>query len=124
MATQQELRAALDDYIAQARQSERVLRSLRNWNCDIYIHADDIDAGYTMLVRDGETTVVDGGSESADLIVSGQSEDLTDIFWCDQNPASNYMQGAIKIRGSQDNTMRLDAMALLIYLEIQKRAQN
>jgi hypothetical protein len=30
------------------------------------------------------------------------------------------MQGAVKVQGSQENVMRLDAMALLIYLEAQQ----
>ncbi|MGI9058256.1 MAG: flavin monoamine oxidase family protein [Ktedonobacteraceae bacterium] len=54
-------------------------------------------------------------------IMQGSSEDLVDIFWCDANPASNYMQGAIKTRGAQDNVMRLDAMSLLIHLEVTKQ---
>jgi hypothetical protein len=52
--------------------------------------------------------------------VRGNSEDVANIFWGDENPDSNYMLGAIKVQGSQDNVMRLDAMALLIYLEGQK----
>ncbi len=47
--------------------------------------------------------------------------DLVDIFWCDANPASNYMQGAIKTKGAQDNVMRLGAMSLLIYLEVTRQ---
>jgi len=116
MATREELREALDDYLAQAGKSERVLRSLRNWNCVIYFEASDIGAGFTMTIRDGKVTVSDGAQGAADLIVRGSSEDLADIFWGDANPASNYMQGAIKIQGSQENVMRLDAMAMLIYL--------
>ena len=53
----------------------------------------------------------------ADLIVSGSSEDLANIFWGDENPASNYMQGAIKTQGSQEDIMRLDAMAIFIFLD-------
>ena len=120
MATQEEIREALDDYVAQAQKSERVKRSLRNWNCVIYIEAMDVNAGFTMTIHNGTTTVQDGSSEPPDLIVRGNSEDLANIFWCDENPASNYMQGAIKTQGSQDNVMRLDAMALLIYLEVKK----
>lgn len=123
MATREELREALDDYIEQARQSERVTRSLRNWNCTIYIEATDIDANFTMRIHNTQTSIHDGlyQNEPPDLIVRGSSEDLTDIFWCDANPASNYMQGAIKIQGSSDNVMRLDAMSLLIYLELTKK---
>ena len=113
MATREELREALDDYIAQASKSERVLR---NWNCVIYFEASDIGASFTMTIKDGKATVSDSSQGAADLIVKGSSEDLADIFWGDANPASNYMQGAIKIQGSQENVMRLDAMAMLIYL--------
>ncbi len=120
MATQEELREALDDYVRHARGNERVQRSLKGWNCVIYIEATDINAAYTMTINHGTATVADGVAATPDLIIKGSSEDLTNIFWCDENPASNYMQGAIKIQGAQENTMKLDAMALLIYLEIKK----
>lgn len=116
MATREELQEAVDDYLAQASKSERVLRSLRNWNCVIYFEATDIAAGFTMTIKDGKVTVSDDAQGAADLIVKGSSEDLADIFWGDANPASNYMQGAIKVQGSQEHVMRLDAMAMLIYL--------
>lgn len=120
MATQEELREALDDYIMQAQKSPRVVRALRNWNCIIYFEATDIPAVFTMSIKDSVTTIYDGQYEQPDLIVRGSSEDLANIFWCDANPASNYMQGAVKIQGSQDNVMRLDAMAMLIYMEVNK----
>ena len=121
MATKEELREALDDYVMQARQSERVVRSLRNWNCTIYIEATDIGAGYTMVIKDSTASLHDGAFEQPDLIVRGSSEDLTDIFWCDANPAGTYMQGAVKVQGSQENVMRLDAMSLMIYMEVAKK---
>lgn len=121
MATREELREALDDYVGQARSNERVQRSLKSWNCVIYIEATDINAAYTMTIENGAATVADGAAPSPDLIVKGSSEDLTNIFWCDENPASNYMQGAVTIQGAQENTMKLDAMALLIYLEVKKK---
>ncbi len=120
MATQEELREALDDYIVQAQKSARVVRSLRNWNCNIYFEATDIQAAFTMSIKDSKPTIHDGQYEQPDLIVRGSSEDLANIFWCDANPASNYMQGAVKIQGSQDNMMRLDTMAMLVYTEVNK----
>jgi putative sterol carrier protein len=120
MATREELREALDDYVEQARKSDRVVRSLRKWNCVIYLEALDISAGFTMVIKDATATVYDGVQDTPDLIVQGSSEDLCNIFWCDANPASNYMQGAIKTKGAQENVMRLDAMSLLIYLEVTK----
>jgi putative sterol carrier protein len=121
MATREELREALDDYVANASKNERVLRSLKNWNCVIYIESTDTPAAFTMNIKGGVATVSVGSQDQPDLIVRGSSEDLANIFWGDENPASNYMQGAIKVQGSQENVMRLDAMTLLIYLEAQKR---
>ncbi len=116
MATREELREALDDYVAQASKSERVLRSLRNWNCIICVEAIDINAGFTITIKNAQVTISDGSQETPELVVRGSSEDLCDIFWGDTNPASNYMQGAIKVQGSRENVMRLDAMVMLIYL--------
>jgi putative sterol carrier protein len=120
MATREELREALDDYVAQAQKSERIARSLRNWNCNIYIEATDIQAAFTMTIAESKAAIHEGRYDQPDLIVRGSSENLANIFWCDANPASTYMQGAVKIQGSQDNVMRLDAMALLIYTDVNK----
>jgi putative sterol carrier protein len=117
MATRDELREALDDYIQRANQSERVKRTLKNWNCVMHLQATDVDAAFTMTIRNGElSSVEDGLQGAADLIIRGKSEDLANIFWGDENPASNYMQGAIQVQGSQEDVMRLDAMAMFIYL--------
>ncbi|HEV7128005.1 MAG TPA: SCP2 sterol-binding domain-containing protein [Ktedonobacterales bacterium] len=118
MATKAELREALDDYIIRANRNDRVRRTLRSWSCVMHLQATDIEAAFTLTIRDGElTTLVEGSQGKADLIVSGTSEDLTNIFWGDENPASNYMQGAITVRGSQEDVMRLDAMAMFIFLK-------
>src|SRR5215469_12374207 len=121
MATREELREAIDDYVAQAHKSERIKKSLRNWYCNIYVEAVDLNSGITMNIKDTSIDIHDGAYETPDLILRGNSEDLTNIFWCDANPASNYMQGALKIQGSQEDIMRLDTMSLLIYMEVTKQ---
>ncbi len=60
--------------------------------------------------------IIRGLSDVADLIVRGHSMDLAEIFWGDANPASNYMQGAISTQGRADDVMRLDAMAMFVFL--------
>ena len=39
----------------------------------------------------GKASIADGSTAQPDLIVRGSSEDLANIFWGDENPASNYM---------------------------------
>lgn len=118
MATREGLREALDDYVARGQASERVRRTLKGWSCVMHIQASDVpDAAFTIVIRGGELQEVDDGLQgAADLIVQGKGEDLEKIFWGEENPASNYMQGAIATKGSQDDVMRLDAMAMFIFL--------
>lgn len=118
MATRDELREALDDYVARAQASERVRKTLKGWSCVLHIQATDLpEAAFTSTIANGELTgVQDGLIGQADLIVSGTAADLAKIFWCEESPASGYMQGAVQTRGSQDDVMRLDAMAMFIYL--------
>ncbi len=118
MATREELRAALDDYVARGKASERVRKTLKGWNCVLHIHAMDLPgAAFTVSILNGEVGgVTQGAVGAADLIVQGKAEDLEKVFWGEENPASNYMQGAIQTMGSQDDVVRLDAMAMFIFL--------
>lgn len=118
MATKSELHEALNDYTERAKASARVKKTLGNWNCVLHIQASDMpEAAFTSTIKSGELVSVEEGlNGKADLIVEGNAEDLANIFWGDADPASNYMQGAIKTKGSQDDVMKLDAMAMFIFL--------
>ncbi len=118
MATREELREALEDYVARGKASERVRKTLKGWNCVMHIQATDLpDAAFTVSIRSGEVGgVTEGALGAADLVVQGLAADLEKVFWGEENPASNYMQGAIQTKGSQDDVMRLDAMAMFIFL--------
>jgi len=118
MATAQELREALDGYISQANANPRVQKTMRGWSCVIQFRAADLGVTYTVTITDGRAaSVQEGVHGQADLIVEGQSEDFADVFWGDSNPASQYMNAAIKVQGPSDHVMRLDAMAMLVYLK-------
>jgi putative sterol carrier protein len=117
MATRDELLEAIEDYVAQARENARVRKLLRGWSCVLHVVPTDVDAPFTIVVRDGEAQGVTEGLDGVpDLVLEGTSEDFADIFWGDANPASQYMNAALKVRGSNEDVMRLDAMAMLLYL--------
>lgn len=114
----EELEQALREYVDRANASPRARKTLANWTCRIHIQAVDVDdAVFTYIVENGQSQPLVLGLENIpDLIVRGQSFDLAEIFWGDANPVSNYMQGAIKTQGRADDVMRLDAMAMFIFL--------
>lgn len=116
--TAAELLQALVDYVDKANESPRARKTLATWTCRLHIIATDVaDAEFTYVVEQGESRPVLTGLEGVpDLIVRGHSFDLAEIFWGDANPVSNYMQGAIKTQGRADDVMRLDAMAMFIFL--------
>ncbi|CAB4592805.1 unannotated protein [freshwater metagenome] len=114
----EELETALREYVDRANVSPRARKTLLSWTCRIHIQANDIeDAAFTYVVEKGESQPISVGLIGVpDLIVRGQSFDLAEIFWGDANPVSNYMQGAIKTQGRAEDVMRLDAMAMFIFL--------
>jgi hypothetical protein len=113
-----ELEQALREYIDKANASARARRTLAAWTCRIHIEAVDADdARFTYVVDHGASSPLVLGHEGVpDLVVRGHSMDLAEIFWGDANPVSNYMQGAIKTQGRAEDVMRLDAMAMFIFL--------
>ena len=113
-----ELEQALEEYVDKANGSPRAQKTLAGWTCRVHIQADDVDdVRFTYVVEKGSSQpVVRGLDGIPDLIVRGHSMDLAEIFWGDANPVSNYMQGAIKTQGRADDVMRLDAMAMFIFL--------
>ena len=113
-----ELAQALKDYVEKANASPRARKTLATWSCRLHIAAVDVeDAAFTYVVEQGASQPVILGLEGVpDLVVRGHSFDLAEIFWGDANPVSNYMQGAIKTQGRADDVMRLDAMAMFIFL--------
>ena len=113
-----ELAQALREYVDKANASPRARKALASWTCRIHIQATDVPgAQFTYVVEQGASQPLIAGLDGVpDLVVRGHSMDLAEIFWGDANPDSNYMQGAITTLGRADQVMRLDAMAMFIFL--------
>jgi putative sterol carrier protein len=118
MATQQEITEALLDFQVQCNENERLRRMQRDWTKIIHMVAEDNDSRHTMTVVAGETTKVEEGLHGTpDIIVTTSSETLCDMFWGDLNPAQKYLRGELKLKASQEDVMRLDAINLIIWPE-------
>ena len=114
-----ELHEALLEYAEKGNASHRARSTLAGWNCRVHIEATDVpDARFTLVVTNGTSTAPSRSLDGVpDLVVRGHSMDLAEIFWGDASPVSNYMQGAIKTQGRADDVMRLDALAMFIFLD-------
>lgn len=113
----EEIRGALEDYVEEANANERVGRLLRGWQSRIHIAPTDVEAGFTLVIADERiASVEDGLVGSPDLRLETTASEFVDIFWGETNPVERYNEGSLAIRGSQEHLMRLDAMAMIVFL--------
>ena len=84
----------------------------------VFFSTDTGDA-FTMNVKEGEITKNEKGTiGTPDVIVEVDSETLCDMFWGDINPTQKYLRGEIKVKGSQEDVMRIDAITAIIWPEV------
>jgi putative sterol carrier protein len=119
MATTSEIAEALEDYRQRCNDNARLRKMLRKWSKVIEFRSLDSDAVFTVTIVAGEiTSVVEGAAaEGAEVRISATSEDMADMFWGDLNPAQKYLSGDIKVVGSAEDVLRVDAMAAVIWVD-------
>jgi putative sterol carrier protein len=119
MATSQEILEALADYQLQCNDNKRLRKMQRDWSKLLHFAADDTGDTFTMDVVKGEIVSYKAGAEGQpDIIVSAKSEDLCDMFWGDLNPSQKYLQGEIRVKASQEDVVRLDAITMIIWPDV------
>lgn len=119
MATKDEILEALTDYQVQCNNNQRLRRMQRDWSKLIHFNAEDTGDWFTMDVVKGEITGFEQGSRGTpDIIVTTLSENLCDMFWGDLNPSQKYLDGEIKVKASQEDIMRLDAITMIIWPDV------
>lgn len=119
MATGQEILDALADYQVQCNENKRLRKMQRDWSRLLHFVAEDTGDTFTMDVVKGEIVKFSAGTEGTpDIIVTASSEDLCDMFWGDLNPSQKYLQGEIKVKATQEDVVRLDAISMIIWPEV------
>jgi putative sterol carrier protein len=119
MATQKEILDALADYQVQCNENKRLRRMQRDWSKLIHFLAEDTGEYFTMNVVNGEIVSSEAGAQGTpDIIVTTLSENLCDMFWGDLNPSQKYLDGEIKVKASQEDVMRLDAITMIIWPDV------
>ncbi|WP_027716969.1 SCP2 sterol-binding domain-containing protein [Desulfovirgula thermocuniculi] len=117
MATHEEITASLLAFQESYNKNERLKQMNRDWDRVILIEASDIPSRHTLELRGGELSVREGAPPRPDLVVIADSETLTDLFYGDITPTEPYMNGTLKIIGSEDDIVRLDFISLMIWGE-------
>ncbi|GBE27989.1 hypothetical protein BMS3Bbin03_01924 [bacterium BMS3Bbin03] len=118
MATKKEILEALADYQINCNNNKRLRKMQRNWTRKLNFVAEDTGDVFSMEVVNGEiTSFKPAPIEDPDIIVTSTSENLCDMFWGDLNPSQKYLQGEIRVKASQEDILRLDAISMIIWPE-------
>jgi putative sterol carrier protein len=119
MATTEEIGEALADYQIRCNENPRLRKMLRKWSRICEFRSLDSDTIFTITIVNGELTSISEGAGSVppDVTISATSEDLADMFYGDLNPAQKYLTGEIKVVGSAEDVLRVDAMAAVIWVD-------
>ena len=118
MATSNEVLEGLADYQQRCNANPALRKMLRRWSQVCQFRATDTGDVFTVRIEAGEIVeAVAGAPVEPGLVISAVSEDLADMFWGDLNPAQKYMTGEISVQGSQEDVLRVDAMAAVIWAD-------
>ena len=116
MANWDELAEALVDYTSTCNGNARLRKMQRDWSRVLHFACEDNGVLFTMEVVKGEILGTPEGHEGTpDIVVTTHSETFCDMFWGDLNPVQKYLRGEIKVQGSQEDVMRLDAISYVIW---------
>jgi putative sterol carrier protein len=116
VATSQEILDALTDYQVNCNENKRLRRMQRDWTKLLHFNAEDTGDWFTMNVVSGEIVSFSAGAQGTpDIIVTTASENLCDMFWGDLNPSQKYLQGEIRVKATQEDVVRLDAITMIIW---------
>jgi putative sterol carrier protein len=119
MADAAEILEALADFQKQCNENKRLRRMQRDWTKVLHYTASDTGDAFTVTVIAGETTGVQPGRQGVpDVVVETDSETLCDMFWGDVNPTQKYMRGEIKVKATQEDVMRIDAVTAVIWPDV------
>jgi putative sterol carrier protein len=119
MANADEIMEALEDFKEQCNSNKRLRRMQRDWSKVLHCQASDTGDSFTTNVVAGEIIENERGKQGTpDVVIETDSETLCDMFWGDINPTQKYLKGEIKVKGSQEDIMRIDAITAIIWPEV------
>jgi putative sterol carrier protein len=115
MTDAEELREALIAFAARINADPRLRKMVADWERAIALETTE-GAGVGMLVRGGEVLVSDL-PPAPDIRLSAPGSVLCAVFSGRMSPTEPYVDGSLRVEGSQEDVLRLDFLSLMIWGE-------
>lgn len=117
MATRDELLTCLAQFRDRCNADAQLRPMLADWERTILIRASDLPAEHLLIVRGGQVYLEPAAADGADLTVIAESGLLADLFAGRITPTEPYLNGSLRVLGTEEDIMRLDFISLMIWGE-------
>lgn len=115
MATAEELKASLLDFEENYNANPKLRAMNKDWNRKVHVRATDLSAEYGLDLKDGVVRFMEQPPADPDLVVASDGETLTSMFYGEISPSEPYMDGTLKVTGSEEDLIRLDFVTAMIW---------
>lgn len=115
MATVDEFKASLVDFEANYNGNPKLKVMNKDWNRRVLVHASDLGAKFGLILQDGSVQFAEQPPAEPDLVVTADGETLTAMFYGEVSPSEPYMDGTLKVIGSEEDLIRLDFVTAMIW---------
>lgn len=113
-----EFYAALDQFRDKVNRNARLRQMLHDWDREISVVAGDLEnVPASITMRGGEMEWQPELAKSPQIELSAPSDVLIGIFQGSETPTEPYLDGRLKVRGTQEDVLRLDFISLMIWGE-------
>jgi putative sterol carrier protein len=115
MATADEITDSLESFAQSCKENEQLTSMIKDWNRTIHIQATDIGSSHTLITSQGTVLAETGTPAFPDMTIISDSETLTQIFYGELSPNEPYNDGSLRIKGSEDDIVRLDFVIAMLW---------
>lgn len=117
MATRQELHESLLNFQQLHNDNEQLTRMNKDWDRIVLVRASDSGDSFTVVIKGGKLSLSEGAPASAQMEIVADSEILCNLFFGEIGPTEPFMNGTLKVKGSEDDVLRLDFVTAMIWGE-------
>jgi putative sterol carrier protein len=106
----------LEVFAAKINGDARLRQMIADWDRVIRVEPSDGPPPETLVVAGGAVAVGPAEAEAA-IVLRAPAEVLASIFRGERSPTEPYLDGTLRVIGSQEDVLRLDFLSLMIWGE-------
>lgn len=117
MATRQELYDSLLNFQQLYNENAQLRQMNKGWDRVVLVRATDTGDAFTLSTKEGVCSVGEGAPAQYQMELTADSETLTSMFYGEIGPTEPFMNGTLKVKGTEEDVLRLDFVTAMIWGE-------